>query len=138
MNCGAVITNEETSEKSLIQTACLSPYAAVVDPELTLTVPRDQTAYGVIHASGLSPIQTSPEKKLQVDLYGTSAGPGGPGYRRMLELSTFGRIGTPEEGRNVADLVIMGPDGDLITGSDFLMDGGGSTASYFYGELASQ
>jgi alcohol dehydrogenase YqhD (iron-dependent ADH family) len=47
MNCGAVITNEETSEKSFIQTGCLYPYAAIVDPELTLTVPKDQTAYGV-------------------------------------------------------------------------------------------
>jgi alcohol dehydrogenase YqhD (iron-dependent ADH family) len=49
MNCGAVITNEETSEKSFVQTGCLYPYAAVVDPELTLTVPKDQTAYGVGH-----------------------------------------------------------------------------------------
>jgi alcohol dehydrogenase YqhD (iron-dependent ADH family) len=47
MNCGAVITNEETTEKSFIQTDCLYPYAAVVDPELTITVPKDQTAYGV-------------------------------------------------------------------------------------------
>jgi alcohol dehydrogenase YqhD (iron-dependent ADH family) len=47
MNCGAVITNEETSEKSFIQNPCLYPYAAVVDPELTLSVPKDQTAYGV-------------------------------------------------------------------------------------------
>lgn len=47
MNCGAVITNEETSEKSFVQTGCLYPYAAVVDPELTFTVPKDQTAYGV-------------------------------------------------------------------------------------------
>ena len=31
----------------------------------------------------------------------------------------------------------MGSDGAFITGSDFLMDGG-VTASYFYGELASQ
>jgi hypothetical protein len=29
----------------------------------------------------------------------------------------------------------MGPEGSIITGSDFLMDGG-VTASYFYGELA--
>jgi len=28
----------------------------------------------------------------------------------------------------------MGPDGDFITGSDFLMDGG-VTASYWFGEL---
>jgi alcohol dehydrogenase YqhD (iron-dependent ADH family) len=47
MNCGAVITNEETSEKSFVQTGCLYPYAAIVDPELTLTVPKEQTAYGV-------------------------------------------------------------------------------------------
>jgi alcohol dehydrogenase YqhD (iron-dependent ADH family) len=47
MNCGAVITNEETSEKSFVQNACLYPFAAVVDPELTITVPKDQTAYGV-------------------------------------------------------------------------------------------
>ena len=33
MNCGAVITNEETTEKSFVQTDCLYPYAAVVDPE---------------------------------------------------------------------------------------------------------
>jgi hypothetical protein len=31
----------------------------------------------------------------------------------------------------------MGPDGGFITGSDVLMDGG-VTASYIYGELASQ
>jgi hypothetical protein len=29
----------------------------------------------------------------------------------------------------------MGPDGGLITGSDFLMDGG-VMAAYWYGELA--
>ena len=47
MNCGAVITNEETKEKSFIQTACLYPKVAVLDPELTMSVPVDQTAYGV-------------------------------------------------------------------------------------------
>jgi len=47
MNCGAVITNEETTEKSFVQTGCLYPYAAIVDPELTISVPKDQTAYGV-------------------------------------------------------------------------------------------
>lgn len=62
------------------------------------------------------------------------AGPRGPGYRRMLELSPAGRIGTPDEVGTVGAL-LMGPDGGFITGSDFLMDGG-TTASYFYGELA--
>ncbi len=47
MNCGAVITNAETKEKSFVQTGCLYPYAAIVDPELTISVPKDQTAYGV-------------------------------------------------------------------------------------------
>lgn len=47
MNCGAVITNEATSEKSFVQNPCLYPKVALMDPELTLTVPKDQTAYGV-------------------------------------------------------------------------------------------
>jgi alcohol dehydrogenase YqhD (iron-dependent ADH family) len=47
MNCGAVVTNAETSVKSFIKNECLFPTAAVVDPELTLSVPKDQTAYGV-------------------------------------------------------------------------------------------
>ena len=62
------------------------------------------------------------------------AGPRGPGYRRMLELSPAGRIGTPDEVGAVGAL-LMGPDGTFITGSDFLMDGG-VTAAYWYGELA--
>jgi len=47
MNCGAVISNEETKIKSFVQTEALYPVAAVVDPELTISVPKDQTAYGV-------------------------------------------------------------------------------------------
>ncbi len=47
MNCGAVISNEETKEKSFVQAECLYPQVALLDPELTLTVPKDQTAYGV-------------------------------------------------------------------------------------------
>ncbi len=47
MNCGAVISNHETKEKSFIQNECLYPKVALLDPELTLSVPRDQTAYGV-------------------------------------------------------------------------------------------
>jgi NAD(P)-dependent dehydrogenase (short-subunit alcohol dehydrogenase family) len=62
------------------------------------------------------------------------AGPRGPGYRRMLEVSPAGRIGTPDEVGTVGAL-LMGPDGTFITGSDFLMDGG-VTAAYWYGELA--
>lgn len=62
------------------------------------------------------------------------AGPRGPGYQRMLDLSPSGRIGTPDEVGSVGAL-LMGPDGSFITGSDFLMDGG-VTASYWFGELA--
>jgi alcohol dehydrogenase YqhD (iron-dependent ADH family) len=47
MNMGAVISNEETREKSFAQTECLYPMVALVDPELTVSVPKDQTAYGV-------------------------------------------------------------------------------------------
>jgi NAD(P)-dependent dehydrogenase (short-subunit alcohol dehydrogenase family) len=62
------------------------------------------------------------------------AGPRGPGYRRMIEISAAGRVGTPDEVANVAAL-LMGPEGGFITGSDFLMDGG-VTAAYWFGELA--
>lgn len=47
MNCGAVISNAETKVKSFVQVPALFPKVAIVDPELTLTVPKDQTAYGV-------------------------------------------------------------------------------------------
>jgi alcohol dehydrogenase YqhD (iron-dependent ADH family) len=47
MNMAAVISNEETKEKSFIQSVFLYPTVALVDPELTLSVPKDQTAYGV-------------------------------------------------------------------------------------------
>lgn len=47
MNMGAVITNEATTEKSFVQAECLYPRTALVDPELTVSVPKDQTAYGV-------------------------------------------------------------------------------------------
>ena len=47
MNSGAVISNDETKVKSFVQTDSLFPKVALVDPELTLSVPKDQTAYGV-------------------------------------------------------------------------------------------
>lgn len=61
-------------------------------------------------------------------------GPRGDGYRRMIEKSAAGRAGTPDEVGTVAAL-LMGPDGGFITGSDFLMDGG-VTSAYWFGELA--
>jgi hypothetical protein len=59
---------------------------------------------------------------------------GGPGYRRMLDLSAAGRAGAPDEVGTVGAL-LMGADGAFIAGSDFLMDGG-VTAAYWFGELA--
>jgi alcohol dehydrogenase YqhD (iron-dependent ADH family) len=47
MNCSAVISNDETKVKSFVQAECLFPKVAVIDPELTLSVPKNQTAYGV-------------------------------------------------------------------------------------------
>jgi alcohol dehydrogenase YqhD (iron-dependent ADH family) len=68
MNCGAVISNTETKEKSFVQAECLYPKVALLDPELTVSVPKDQTAYGVcdlithitesyFNGSGDTPIQ---------------------------------------------------------------------------------
>jgi len=61
-------------------------------------------------------------------------GPRGDGYRRMIEVSAAGRAGTPDEVGTVGAL-LMGSEGGFITGSDFLMDGG-VTSAYWYGELA--
>ncbi|HMC84223.1 MAG TPA: SDR family oxidoreductase, partial [Chitinophagaceae bacterium] len=61
-------------------------------------------------------------------------GPRGDGYRRMISLSSAGRPGTPDEVGTVGAL-LMGADGAFITGSDFLMDGG-VTSAYWYGDLA--
>ena len=61
-------------------------------------------------------------------------GPRGEGYRKMIEASSAKRAGTPDEVANVAAL-LMGADGAFITGSDFLMDGG-VTSAYWYGDLA--
>ncbi len=61
-------------------------------------------------------------------------GPRGAGYRRMIEISAAGRAGTPDE-VGIVGALLMGRDGAFITGSDFLMDGG-VTSAYWYGELA--
>jgi len=48
MNCNAVITNEKTSEKAAAIYPVLFPKIALMDPELTMTVPRYHTAAGVV------------------------------------------------------------------------------------------
>jgi len=61
-------------------------------------------------------------------------GPRGASYKNMIERSAAGRAGTPDEVGTVGAL-LMGNDGNFITGSDFLMDGG-VTATYWYGDLS--
>ncbi len=45
-NCGAGITNWETREKAYFSTPAVFPKVSIIDPELTLTVPKKQTATG--------------------------------------------------------------------------------------------
>ncbi len=59
-------------------------------------------------------------------------GPRGEGYQRMIEGSAARRAGTPDEVGVLAAL-LMGPDGAFITGSDFLIDGG-VTSAYWFGD----
>ena len=60
-------------------------------------------------------------------------GPRGEGYRKMLSLCPAKRAGTPDEVGDLAEF-LMSSRGRWITGADFLIDGG-TTASYFYGDL---
>ena len=60
-------------------------------------------------------------------------GPRAEGYLKMLRLCPAGRAGTPDEVGELAEF-LMSSKGRWITGSDFLMDGG-TTASYWYGDL---
>ena len=46
MNCCAVVTNEETTEKSYIWSECLFPKVSIVDPALTCSLPAYQTTCG--------------------------------------------------------------------------------------------
>lgn len=57
----------------------------------------------------------------------------GEGYRNMLKSSPAGRAGTPDEVGDLAEF-LMSSRGKFITGADFLIDGG-TTASYFFGDL---
>ena len=51
------------------------------------------------------------------------SGPGAENYRKMIETSATGRVGTPDEVAAVAAF-LLGPEAGFITGSDLLMDGG--------------
>lgn len=60
-------------------------------------------------------------------------GPRREGYQKMIQSSPVGRAGTPDEVGDLAEF-LMSSRGRFISGSDFLMDGG-TTASYWYGDL---
>lgn len=47
MNAGAVISDEQSTLKAVVSATCLYPKVAVVDPELSIGVPRAETAYGI-------------------------------------------------------------------------------------------
>jgi NAD(P)-dependent dehydrogenase (short-subunit alcohol dehydrogenase family) len=51
------------------------------------------------------------------------SGPGAENYRKMIETSATGRVGTPDEVAAAAAF-LLGPEAGFITGSDLLMDGG--------------
>lgn len=48
MNAGSVITNEETQEKYGWGSSFTFPKFSILDPTYTLTVPKDQTIYGIV------------------------------------------------------------------------------------------
>ncbi|MEE4331438.1 MAG: SDR family oxidoreductase [Wenzhouxiangella sp.] len=59
-------------------------------------------------------------------------GPHSADYQRLIEGCVAGRAGTPDE-IAAAGALLMGPEGQFISGSDFLIDGG-ATAAFLYGE----
>ncbi len=60
-------------------------------------------------------------------------GPRKDGYLKMIEASPAGRAGTPDEVGDLAEF-LMSSRGRFISGTDILIDGG-TTASYWYGDL---
>ncbi|TCM96548.1 hypothetical protein EV294_105415 [Paenibacillus sp. BK033] len=68
MNGNSVITNWETKTKAFFNSPYVLPKFSILDPELTFSVPRDQTIYGTVdimahvfeqyfHASNNAPLQ---------------------------------------------------------------------------------
>lgn len=63
-------------------------------------------------------------------------GPRGAFYQNMFKKCPAGRPGQPDEVGRLAAFM-LGDGAEFITGSDFLIDGG-ATSAYFYGELRPQ
>jgi hypothetical protein len=51
------------------------------------------------------------------------SGPSAASYRKMIEVSAAGRVGTADEVATAAAF-LLGPDAGFITGTDLLIDGG--------------
>jgi NAD(P)-dependent dehydrogenase (short-subunit alcohol dehydrogenase family) len=60
-------------------------------------------------------------------------GPRKDGYLKMIQTCPAQRAGTPDEVGDLAEF-LMSSHGRFISGADFLIDGG-TTASYWYGDL---
>ena len=60
-------------------------------------------------------------------------GPRKDGYLKMIQSSPARRAGTPDEVRDLAEFLLTSR-GRFISGADILIDGG-TTASYWYGDL---
>lgn len=50
MNCIAVATNDETKEKTYVSTPVIYPHTSIIDPALTCSLPKFQTAIGAVDA----------------------------------------------------------------------------------------
>jgi NAD(P)-dependent dehydrogenase (short-subunit alcohol dehydrogenase family) len=73
----------------------------------------------------------SPGIVMTPEIQAALGGPAGDVYRGMIAGTVVGRAGTADEVASVAAL-LMGPEGGYITGSDLLVDGGG-TATHWFG-----
>ncbi|TAH02705.1 MAG: iron-containing alcohol dehydrogenase [Sphingobacteriales bacterium] len=118
MNSGTVLQNNETGKKLGYSAPCLFPKVSFLDPSLTLTVPPNQTAYGVSdlisHAleqffgkgeSPLSDLYTAAVIKLAVQ-YGIQAIENPSNYEareQIMWLATNALNGTLKAGKNAGD-----------------------------------
>ena len=50
MNCISVATNDDTKEKAYVSNPILYPYMSIIDPALTCSLPKFQTAIGAVDA----------------------------------------------------------------------------------------